>query len=122
MVASIGGGGLMAISTFVASDLIPLRRRGLFQGFGNVAYGLGAGFGGIYGGWINDTRGWRLAFMIQMPFVIVSGILVFFNVKIPVKEKSMVRVMRSQLRAAASVLPPVHSYRPLGRDRHVGIH
>ena len=65
VIAGMGGGGLNAISTFVASDLIPLRRRGLWQGFGNISFGVGAGLGGIFGGWINDTWGWRKAFLIQ---------------------------------------------------------
>jgi MFS family permease len=104
VIAGVGGGGLMTISTFVASDLIPLRRRGLFQGFGNVAYGLGAGLGGIYGGWINDTRGWRLAFLIQVPFIIISGILVFFTVKIPVKEKSVSRIKRVDFLGALTLV------------------
>lgn len=39
VVAGIGGGGLTAVSTFLGSDIIPLRRRGLWQGFGNVIYG-----------------------------------------------------------------------------------
>lgn len=40
VVAGVGGGGLTAICTFLASDLVPLRRRGLWQGFGNVIYGI----------------------------------------------------------------------------------
>lgn len=40
VIAGIGGGGLGAIATFLASDLVPLRRRGLWQGFGNVIYGI----------------------------------------------------------------------------------
>jgi MFS family permease len=39
VVAGIGGGGLMSISTFLASDLVPLRKRGVVQGLGNIAYG-----------------------------------------------------------------------------------
>jgi len=39
VVAGIGGGGLMSISTFLASDLVPLRKRGVVQGIGNIAYG-----------------------------------------------------------------------------------
>lgn len=39
VVAGIGGGGLMSISTFLASDLVPLRKRGIVQGLGNIAYG-----------------------------------------------------------------------------------
>lgn len=65
VIAGMGGGGLTAISTFVGSDLIPLRRRGVWQGLGNISYGVGAGLGGVFGGWINDTWGWRKAFLIQ---------------------------------------------------------
>ena len=65
VIAGMGGGGLNAISTFVGSDLVPLRRRGVWQGFGNICFGLGAGLGGVFGGWINDTWGWRKAFLIQ---------------------------------------------------------
>ena len=88
--AGCGGGCLTAISTFVGSDLVPLRRRGVWQGIGNVMYGFGAGVGAILGGWINDVWGWRGAFMILVPFTAVSGAMVFFFVDIPVKhsEKS----------------------------------
>lgn len=65
IIAGMGGGGLNAISTFVGSDLVPLRRRGVWQGFGNISFGLGATLGGVFGGWINDTWGWRKAFLIQ---------------------------------------------------------
>jgi len=39
VIAGVGGGGLMSISTFLGSDLVPLRKRGIFQGIGNIAYG-----------------------------------------------------------------------------------
>lgn len=81
----MGGGGLNAITVFVSSDLVPLRRRGVWQGYGNVVFGLGMGLGGTFGGWLNDTVGWRWAFLVQVPFIAISGILVFFLVKIPVK-------------------------------------
>ncbi|KAI4139206.1 MAG: hypothetical protein L6R39_006413 [Caloplaca ligustica] len=86
VVAGMGGGGLNAISTFVGSDLVPLRKRGLWQGFGNLVYGVGAGLGGVFGGWINDVWGWRVAFLIQVPLTVISGLLVFFTVNIPVKQ------------------------------------
>lgn len=86
VVAGMGGGGLTAISTFVGSDLIPLRKRGLWQGFGNVCYGVGAGLGGIFGGWINDVWGWRVAFLVLVPLTVISGVLVFFTIDIPIKQ------------------------------------
>lgn len=33
-VAGMGGGGMMAVSSIVASDLVPLKKRGLTQGLG----------------------------------------------------------------------------------------
>ncbi|EMR86147.1 hypothetical protein ACHAQE_011153 [Botrytis cinerea] len=94
VVAGCGGGGLMAISTFVGSDLVPLRKRGVVQGIGNICYGLGAGLGGIFGGWVNDTWGWRMAFLAQVPFIIVSGILVACLVNIPSKESKKSKLSR----------------------------
>lgn len=88
VVAGIGGGGLMSISTFLGSDLIPLRNRGVIQGIGNICYGAGAMLGGVFGGIINDHSrwGWRLAFMVQVPPVLLSAVAVAFLVKVPPKQ------------------------------------
>ncbi|KND93566.1 Multidrug resistance protein fnx1 [Tolypocladium ophioglossoides CBS 100239] len=88
VIAGIGGGGLMSISTFLGSDLIPLRSRGVAQGIGNVCYGSGAMLGGIFGGLINDhtAMGWRLAFLIQVPPVLISAVAVALLVKVPPKQ------------------------------------
>ncbi|KAI1636933.1 major facilitator superfamily domain-containing protein [Biscogniauxia mediterranea] len=92
VIAGIGGGGLMSISTFLGTDLVPLRNRGVIQGIGNICYGAGAMLGGIFGGLVNDKTagGWRLAFLIQVPLVLVSACLVAYLVRIPpkVSEKS----------------------------------
>lgn len=87
VVAGIGGGGLMSIATFLGSDLVPLRKRGIVQGIGNICYGSGAMLGGVFGGFVNDNSswGWRLAFLVQVPVIVVSGLLVFFLVKVPPK-------------------------------------
>ncbi|RMJ12845.1 hypothetical protein CDV36_007499 [Fusarium kuroshium] len=88
VVAGIGGGGLMSISTFLGSDLVPLRKRGIIQGLGNICYGSGAMLGGVFGGFINDHTawGWRLAFLIQVPPVLLSAVGVAFLVKVPPKQ------------------------------------
>ncbi|KAA8572378.1 hypothetical protein EYC84_003000 [Monilinia fructicola] len=96
VVAGCGGGGLMAISTFVGSDLVPLRRRGVVQGIGNICYGTGAGLGGILGGWINDTWGWRMAFLAQVPFIMVSGFLVASLVNVPPKKSEKSKIVEGR--------------------------
>ena len=104
VVAGMGGGGLTAISTFVASDLIPLRRRGVWQGFGNISYGVGAGLGGVFGGWINDVWGWRIAFLIQVPLTAVSGLLAWFLIDIPIKETEKSAWKRIDFMGAATLI------------------
>lgn len=104
VVAGMGGGGLMAISTFVASDLVPLRKRGLIQGVGNVCYGTGAGLGGIFGGWVNDVWGWRVAFLSQVPFVVISGFLVWWTVNIPAKKSEKSKLSRVDFLGSSTLL------------------
>lgn len=87
VVAGVGGGGMTAISTFVASDLVPLRKRGVWQGVGNIFYGSGAAVGAVFGGWINDRWDWRVAFLAQVPCTVVSGLLVYFIVQSPARER-----------------------------------
>lgn len=47
VVAGLGGGGVFALSTIVGSDLVPLRKRGIFQGLSNIPVGVGTGLGGL---------------------------------------------------------------------------
>ena len=55
VLAGGGGGGLSNMMTTLASDLVPARERGLWQGLGNVFWGIGIGLGGVFGGYVNDT-------------------------------------------------------------------
>ncbi|SPO21292.1 related to VBA1 - Vacuolar Basic Amino acid transporter [Ustilago trichophora] len=83
--AGMGGGGLTTTTSIVLSDLVPLKNRGLLQGLTNIIFGLGSGLGGPIGGWMNDTLGWRRAFLIQIPLLLVDYVLAitFVNVKTP---------------------------------------
>lgn len=104
VVAGMGGGGLMAIATFVGSDLVPLRKRGVIQGVGNVLYGSGAGVGGLFGGWINDTWGWRMAFIAQVPLIVVSAGLVYIYVDVPPKLSKKSKLARVDFAGAFTLI------------------
>ena len=56
-------------------------------GYGNLVFGLGMGLGGLFGGYLNDVLNWRWAFLIQVPFIVLAGILAWFLIKIPVNDK-----------------------------------
>ncbi|KAH6624109.1 major facilitator superfamily domain-containing protein [Chaetomium sp. MPI-SDFR-AT-0129] len=74
-VAGAGGGATTATSTFVGADLVPLRRRGVVQGINNIAMGCGTGLGGLVGGLFSKWFGWKMAFLVQLPFVILGLVL-----------------------------------------------
>ncbi|KAJ5160278.1 Major facilitator superfamily domain general substrate transporter [Penicillium canariense] len=74
VVTGIGGGGCISIATFIASDNIPLKRRGIWQGTGAVVYTAGMGLGAVIGGAVNDAVGWRWAFIGIAPISLVAGL------------------------------------------------
>ena len=81
--AGIGGGGMSALSSIITTDIIPLRSRGMFQGYANLMYGVGQFTGPILGSafltW-NEESGWRWMFAVQVPMVIIAGYFVHVNV------------------------------------------
>lgn len=74
VLAGIGGGGCISMSTFIASDNIPLSRRGTWQGVGALAYTAGMGLGAVIGGAINDAVGWRWTFIGIAPVSMAAGV------------------------------------------------
>ncbi|SPQ25568.1 f39e3329-1b77-4139-845a-8a752076f70a [Thermothielavioides terrestris] len=74
-IAGAGGGATTATSTFVGADLVPLRRRGVVQGINNIAMGCGTGLGGLVGGLLNKWFGWKMAFLAQLPIVVLGLVL-----------------------------------------------
>ncbi|SCU86808.1 LADA_0E00408g1_1 [Lachancea dasiensis] len=79
-VQGIGGGGLIALSSIIVSDITPLRERGVYQGIGNISFGIGASLGGSMGGIISNKFGWRYAFLGQIVVSFAAICLVYLNV------------------------------------------
>ncbi|KAJ6509977.1 vacuolar amino acid permease [Mycena vitilis] len=105
--------GMGGVSTIVVTDLIPLKQRGLYQGVQNMRvlsnrpsfsltstrlFGLGAGIGGPFGGWINDVFGWRSAFYFQAPLLILSATLVAWKVNIQLPSDVQDQPLHEKLR------------------------
>ena len=96
VISGIGGGGLMSIPTFLGSDLVPLRKRGLVGGIANIWYASGAMIGALSGGFLNDytSWGWRMAFLIQVLPSLFSAIIVYSLIKVPPKQSDKSYVKR----------------------------
>lgn len=52
------------------------------------------GLGGVFGGFMNDRLNWRWAFYVQVPFIVIAGILGAIFVDVPVKETDKSRIKR----------------------------
>lgn len=86
-ITGVGGGGLAAMSSIIVSDIVTIEERGIFQGYANINFGLGAMLGAPVGGLIADHLGWRYMFSLQVPFVVLSSYLVFRYVNIKPKKQ-----------------------------------
>ncbi|KAF2838860.1 MFS general substrate transporter [Patellaria atrata CBS 101060] len=69
--AGLGAGGGMAMGAIITNDLVPIERRGTFQAYINLSFGLGAACGAAFGGFLCDHIGWRWTFGIQTPPIIL---------------------------------------------------
>lgn len=78
-----GGGGLMTMATIINSDMIPFRRRGMYQALQNTMFGVGAIAGASFGGAIADSIGWRWCFLLQVPISAVALVLGWFVIRNP---------------------------------------
>ena len=74
---------LIASQAIIISDLVSLADRGLYQGGVNVLFGAGSATGAVLGGAVADKFGWRMAFWVQIPAILISTFLVIWKVNVP---------------------------------------
>ncbi|KAI4171435.1 MAG: hypothetical protein LQ343_004291 [Gyalolechia ehrenbergii] len=72
----IGGGGLIALTEIVVTDLVPLRLRGQWFGIISAMWALGSVSGPIIGGAFARGDTWRWIFWINLPFTAVALVCV----------------------------------------------
>lgn len=82
-VAGVGGGGMTAVVSILVSDMVPLRDRGVWQGYINVVYAAGTATGAPLGGLLADSIGWRWSFIGQTPLCVVAALIVYFALDLP---------------------------------------
>lgn len=75
----------MTVATIINSDLIPFRKRGIYQAVQNVLFGFGSICGASLGGVIADTIGWRWCFILQVPVSLLALGVGYFAIKNPEK-------------------------------------
>ncbi|KIW34100.1 uncharacterized protein PV07_00899 [Cladophialophora immunda] len=78
-VSGLGAGGVVALGGILTSDIVKIEYRGIYQSYFNLAYGAGNGLGAALGGFLCDYFGWRAAFFLQLPFILIYGVLAIFS-------------------------------------------
>lgn len=88
-VQGFGSGIMQSVVSFIEADVVTLRNRGLTEAVGGIVFGVCLAVGGLYGGGINDTIGWKWAFFIQIPVTIVLATGACFIVKASEKKTNI---------------------------------
>ncbi|KAJ5708544.1 hypothetical protein N7488_008345 [Penicillium malachiteum] len=83
-IQGVGGGGVIALSEIIITDLVPLRHRGKYFGIMSAMWSLGSVTGPILGGGFAENVTWRWIFYINFPFVAVGAVFValFLTLKV----------------------------------------
>lgn len=87
-IAGLGGGGIATCYAVILGDLIPLRKRPIYQAQNQLIFSLGTSVGGPAGGILNDKLGWRMAIAAQLPILCLSLLMIFVFLQIPTFPKS----------------------------------
>jgi MFS family permease len=81
----IGGGSICSITSVLETDIVPVQQRAFLEGLGNLFYGVVLAVGGIYGAFTTSLSSWRWAFLLQVPVIVVDGIVIFRVANVPDK-------------------------------------
>ncbi|KAI2633661.1 major facilitator superfamily domain-containing protein [Hypomontagnella submonticulosa] len=76
----LGAGGVLGMGSIIISDLVPIERRGSYQSYINIVYGLASALGAALGGLMADSLGWRWEFGIQVPPIILCFVVAVYAV------------------------------------------
>ncbi|KJK80191.1 hypothetical protein H634G_04430 [Metarhizium anisopliae BRIP 53293] len=94
----LGAGGSMTVGSIITSDLVPIERRGAYQSYMNIIYGVGSALGAALGGAMAEALGWRWVFGIQMPPLVtclcISAVAIPVDLGIMGERKTVMQAIR----------------------------
>lgn len=77
----LGGGMIMPLSQTIVGDIFTAEQRAKWQGVFGGLFALSSIIGPFIGGFMVDHISWHWIFLINVPFGLLSGILIFMGLK-----------------------------------------
>lgn len=81
-IQGIGGSGIIALTSILITDLVPLRHRGNWMGILGAVWAIGSVIGPVVGGSLAHPNTWYWIFYLNLPFIGVSFILVALFIRL----------------------------------------
>src|SRR6266567_856095 len=82
-VQGAGMGFIMPLSQAIIGDIISPRERGKYQGMMGASFGLASIVGPAAGGFITDHYTWRWLFFVNLPFAVLTLLVVALYMHVP---------------------------------------
>ncbi|KIW22734.1 uncharacterized protein PV07_11000 [Cladophialophora immunda] len=92
-VQGIGGGGVIAMTEIVVTDLVPLRYRGQWAGIIAGMWSIGSVSGPIIGGAFAQVQ-WRWIFWLNLPFIGIGAVMIPLFLRLNVIPQSIAAKLR----------------------------
>ncbi len=90
LIQGIGAGALTTIPFTIIGDVFPFEQRAKAQGLISSIWGISGIIGPLVGGFIVDTISWRWIFYMNLPFGLVSLLLLWASLQEKVEKKKQI--------------------------------
>lgn len=88
-IAGIGAAGINSMVFIIISDIVPLEKRGSYQGIINAVFALASVFGPLIGGSFTDYVTWRWNFYINLPIGAVAVAVLLYFLRLPTPKSKL---------------------------------
>ncbi|KIO17240.1 hypothetical protein M407DRAFT_228996 [Tulasnella calospora MUT 4182] len=83
-IQGMGGGAILAVTTIIVGDLVPLSKRGAYMGLISGVWAVASAIGPPVGGAFSESN-WRWLFYLNLPLTAIAMVLVwrFLHLRVP---------------------------------------